>query len=42
MQLSIMKHDLQKNKLIHLILVLFIALSTAVASLAVALKETCF
>jgi putative ABC transport system permease protein len=36
MHLSIIKHDLKKNKLIHLILVLFIALSTAVASLAVA------
>lgn len=36
MNASIIKHDLKHNKLIHLILILFIALSTAVASLAVA------
>jgi putative ABC transport system permease protein len=36
MNISIIKHDFRHNKLIHLILILFIVFSTAIASLAVA------
>ncbi len=36
MNASLLRHDLKHNKLIHIILILFIAFSTAIASLAVA------